>query len=267
MHFLALLDRGVVVTKIVACMSGKGGVGKTTIVANLGIALARTGKKVVAIDTNVTTPNLGLHLGIPFYPITLHDVLKGSAKISQATYEHESGLKVIPAGLSLRDLSGADPRNLPNVLLELLGDADVILLDVAAGLGREALSAIEAADELILITNPEVTAVTDALKAAKLAQQLGTNLKGVVINRFTGRKHEMKVDDVLSMIGNYNLLAVIPEDINVQKAIANRTPVIQHSPRSTASKEIHWLASKIMDEDYNPYYKEPWYKRVFGFLR
>ncbi len=254
-------------TRIIACVSGKGGVGKTTVVANLGIALAKMGKRVVVVDTNVTTPNLGLHLGIPFYPITLHDVLKGKAKIGQATYEHESGLKVIPAGLSVRDLSGADPRHLSNALLDLLGDADIVLLDVAAGLGREALSAIEAADELILITNPEVTAVTDALKTAKLAQQLGANLTGVVINKFTGKKHEMKVDDVLSMIGSYDLLAVIPEDINVQKAIANRTPVIQHNPKTRASKEIKWLASRIAGEDYNTAYKEPWYRRVFGLLR
>lgn len=254
-------------TRIIACCSGKGGVGKTTIVANLGIALAKMGKNVVVLDANVTTPNLGLHLGVPFYPITLHDVLKGKAKIDQAMYRHDSGLRVIPAGISLKDLRGADPRNLPSALLELLGDADIVLLDVAAGLGREALSAIEAADELVIITNPEVTAVTDALKAAKLAQQLGTNLSGVVINRITGRKHEMKIDDVLSMIGSYDLLATIPEDVNVQKAIAQRIPVISHNPKSAASREITRLAARISGEEYNHFYKAPWYRRFFTFSR
>ena len=68
-------------TRIIACASGKGGVGKTTFVANLGVALAELGKDVIAVDTNLTTPNLGLHLGVPLYPTTLHDVLKGKASM------------------------------------------------------------------------------------------------------------------------------------------------------------------------------------------
>ncbi|MBI3190074.1 P-loop NTPase [archaeon] len=255
-------------TRIIACVSGKGGAGKTTLVANLGIALARLHKNVVVVDTNISTPNLGLHLGVPFYPITLHDVLKGTARIKDAIYEHESGLRIIPAGISLKDLRGADPKHLPNTLLDLLGDAEIILLDVAAGLGREALSAIETADEIILITNPEVTAVTDALKTAKLAQQIGTKVSGVVINRVTSEKHEMKIEDVMSMLGDYNLLSIVPEDMNVQKAIARRTPVVHHKPRSAASREINDLAMKVAGENYNNYfYHDSWYKRAFSFLR
>jgi septum site-determining protein MinD len=254
-------------TRIIACVSGKGGVGKTTLVANLGTALTKLGKKVIVLDANVTTPNLGLHLGVPFYPVTLHDVLKGKAKIEDAMYVHESGLRVVPAGISLKDLRGADPRNLPSALLDLLGDADIVLLDVAAGLGREALSAMEAADEMILITNPEVTSVTDALKAMKLAQQLGTNMTGVVINKTTGRKHEMKTEDVISMLGNYELLATIPEDINVQRSIAERVPVVHHSPGSPASKAMMRLAARIAGEEAGYFSREPWYRKVFSFIR
>jgi len=252
-------------TRIIACVSGKGGAGKTTIVANLGAALTRMGRRVVLLDANITTPNLGLHLGIPFHPITLQDVLKGNATIKDATYEHESGLRVIPAGISLRDLRGADPRNLASTLLDLLGDAEIILLDVAAGLGRETLSALEAADEIILITNPEIPAVTDALKALKLAQQMGTKVSGVVVNRTTGKKHEMRIPDVLSMLGDQELLAVIPEDINVPRSIAARTPLLYHSPSSPASKEINKLAARLIGTRY--YVQEPWYRKLFGFLR
>ncbi|MDI6721594.1 MAG: AAA family ATPase, partial [Candidatus Aenigmarchaeota archaeon] len=159
-------------TRIIACISGKGGVGKTTVVSNLGVALAKFGRNVIVVDANLTTPNLGLHLGVPLYPTTLHDVLKGTAAIKDAIYYHDSGLKIIPAGLSLRDLRGVDSRDLPNVLLDLLGTSDIVLLDAAAGLGKETLSAIEAADETMLVANPELTSVADALKASKLAQQL-----------------------------------------------------------------------------------------------
>ena len=159
-------------TRIVVCASGKGGVGKTTLVANLGLALAKLGKDVTVVDANLTTPNLGLHLGVPLYPTTLHDVVKGRAHIRDAIYEHESGLKIIPAGISIKDLKGADPKEIPNAFLGLLGTSDIVLVDASAGLGREALSALEAADELLLITNPDISSVTDALKTAKLAEQL-----------------------------------------------------------------------------------------------
>ena len=141
-------------TRIIACVSGKGGAGKTTLVANLGIALARMGKDVTVIDANLTTPNLGLHLGVPLSPITIHDVLKGKANIAQAIYRHESGLKVIPAGIALKDLKGVDARDLSTAILDLLGNTEIVLIDAAAGLGREALAAVEASDEMLLITNP-----------------------------------------------------------------------------------------------------------------
>jgi septum site-determining protein MinD len=231
-------------TRIIVCASGKGGVGKTTLVANLGIALAEMKKDVTVVDANLTTPNLGLHLGIPLYPRTLHDVVKGRANIRDVIYQHESGLKIIPAGISLRDLKGADPKELPNAFLGLLGTTDIVLVDASAGLGREALSALEAADELLLITTPDVSSVTDALKTAKLAEQVGTRVLGAVINRRAGR-HQMTREDVASMLSNVPILAEVPEDVDIQKATHRRTPVLHHRPRARSSQEIRNLARRL----------------------
>lgn len=252
----------VFVTRIIACVSGKGGAGKTTLVSNLGVALAKMGKNVIVLDANVTTPNLGFHLGMPLTPVTLHDVLKGTAKIKDAIYEHETGLRVIPAGISLRDMKGVDAKQLSNALLDLLGSTDIVLLDAAAGLGREALAAIEAADELVLITNPDVTAVTDALKAAKLAQQFGTRISGIVVNRVTKKRYEMSNRDIVAMLGEYPILVTVPEDTNVRRALSKRAPVILTHPNTAASKEMKKLAAWIAGEQY--YEKQPWYKRLFG---
>lgn len=251
-------------TRIIAVVSGKGGVGKTTMVANLGSALTKMGKNVIVLDANLTTPSLGLHLGVPLYPVTLHDVLKGSANIKDAVYTHETGVKIIPAGLSLRDMRGVDSKHLPNALLDLLGSAEIILLDSAAGFGKEALASIEAADEMVVVTNPEISAVTDALKAVKIAEQLGTKPLGFVLNRTTGKRHEMARGDILSMLDNVPLLGEVPEDISVQQAVASRVPVVHHSPKSVASNEIMRIAAGLIGEDY--YYKtsSPWYKRLFG---
>jgi septum site-determining protein MinD len=249
-------------TRILACASGKGGTGKTMLTANLGVALAELGKNVVILDSNLTTPNLGLHMGLPLYPVTLHDVLKGKANVNDAIYEHESGLQIIPAGISLKDLKGVDSRDLPNVLLDLLGKTEFIIIDSAAGLGKEALAAMESADELILVTTPELPAVTDALKAAKLAEQIGTKVSGLVINRVAGKGHELRTEDIVSMLDT-ELLAEIPEDIAVQESIAKKIPVLQHRPRSPASMEIRRLAHRLVGKEF----RRPWYHRLFSVFR
>lgn len=253
-------------TRIIAVVSGKGGVGKTTMVANLGTALAKLGKKVIILDANLTTPSLGMHLGVPLYPITLHDVLKGRANIKDAVYTHESGVRIVPAGLSLRDMRGVDSKELPNALLDLLGSAEIIILDAAAGLGRETLAAIEAADEMIVVTNPEISAVTDALKATKVAEQLGTRTAGIVLNRVSGKSHEMSRRDIMSMLDTVEFIGEVPEDVAVQKAISVRVPVVNHNPSSAASNEMMRIAASIVGEEHKFRPSTPWYKKMFPFI-
>jgi len=88
--------------KIYAIISGKGGVGKTTTTINLGISLNLLGEDVIIIDANLTTPNIGIHLGAPIVPTTINRVLNNQAKLEDAIYEHESGTKIMPASLSLK---------------------------------------------------------------------------------------------------------------------------------------------------------------------
>ncbi|MEM7815394.1 MAG: cell division ATPase MinD [Candidatus Aenigmatarchaeota archaeon] len=246
-------------TRIIAVMGGKGGIGKTTLVSNLGTALVDFGCNVLAVDSNLTTPNLGIHLGIPLYPKTMHDVLKGKASITDAIYRHPSGLRIIPAGLSLDDLKGVDPRELPTALLDILGVVDIILLDASAGLGREALAALEAADELLLLTTPDLPSVTDALKASRLAQQVGAKPTGVVVNRIIGRNHEMTRQEIRGML-EQPIVAEIPEDLAVPASIAARTPVVHYKPNSAASRAIKKLAAQIAGVEW----REPWWRRILG---
>lgn len=250
-------------TRIITCTSGKGGAGKTTLVANLGLALREFGRDVIVVDGNLTTPNLGIHLGVPLYPTTLHDVLKGKAHIKDAIYHHETGLKIIPAGISLRDLRGVDAHELPNALLDLLGSAEIILIDSAAGLGREALAAMEASDEIIIVTNPDLPSVTDALKTLKLAEQMGTRVLGVVLNRVTKRGHEMTTEQIREML-DAEILAEIPEDMNVHRAVSSKRPVVHHVPHALASHEIRKLAARLVGAEYTV--KTPWFKRLLSFM-
>src|SRR3989344_5394594 len=169
--------------KLITITSGKGGVGKTTTAINLGAALNAFGKEVIILDANLTTPNIGLHLGAPIVPVNLNHVLLGKAKIADAIYEHESGTKIIPSSLSVKELKRLNHGKLKDVGKKLRKMADFIIYDSAAGLGEEAMAAIEAGDELIIVTNPEIPAVTDALKTSKVIEDMGKQIRGVIVTR------------------------------------------------------------------------------------
>jgi septum site-determining protein MinD len=231
-------------TRLICVTSGKGGVGKTTLVANLSAALAKLGNRVIAVDANLTTPNLGLHLGMHLAPRTLHHVLRGEVKLADAIYPHEYGFQVLPASISVHELHDVDPSKLASAVLNLYGKADFVLLDSAAGLGREALSAMQAAEELMIVANPELTSVTDALKTVKIAEKLGKPVTGVVLNRVRNHWHELLPSDVVEMTG-HPIIASIPEDRSVQKAVMLKMPVINFDPNSDAAIEINRLAHHL----------------------
>lgn len=252
-------------TRILSIISGKGGVGKTVTAVALTAALVERGKSVIVLDGNITTPNISLHLGIPLSPVTLHDVLKGKAKASEAVYSHPSGIRVVPASLSVSALKGANPDRLSAVLLNLLGQAEIIIIDAAAGLGREALAAISVADEILIVTNPDLPSVTDALKTIKLAQEAGTPILGVVLNRVRGHAHELSKKEVHAMV-EVPVIATVPEDLAVPRAIASKMPVVRHSPRSRAAREFKKLAAAVLGEQHGQVKKKNWFERLLDYL-
>ena len=238
-------------TRLIVLSSGKGGVGKTTLTSNLAAALAYFGENVIAMDANLTTPNLGLQLGMHLVSHTLHDVLKGESRLRDAIYPHPYGFKVIPASLGIDDLKRVDAGRLPEVSFSLIGKADYIIMDSAAGLGREAISALSASDEIILVTNPELPAVTDALKILKIAEESNVKVLGAVVNRIKGSEHELSIDEIKRLLG-VPIIAEIPEDSNVAKSIAVKKPLIEYSPNSPAAVEIKKLAALLTGKEYKP---------------
>lgn len=245
---------------IITVTSGKGGVGKTTTTINLGAALNALDKEVIIVDANLTTPNVGLHLGAPIVPVNLNHVMQGKAKVLDAIYEHDSGTKVIPSSLSVKELRKINPEKLKDIAKKLRSMADYVLLDSAAGLGDEAVSSIEAADELIIVTNPEITAVTDALKAVKLAQELGKKVRGVIVSRVSGDQHEMSISNVKEML-DLPILGVVPEDKKILASLRHKDAVIHMYPYTKSALAYKKIAAKIAGVSY----KEPsFFKKLMG---
>ena len=237
-------------SKIIVITSGKGGVGKTTSAINLGAAMNYFGKDVLIIDGNLSTPNLGIHLNSPEVPINLNHVLRKKAEVFEAVYEHESGIKILPSSLSIKELKTIKPEKIKDFKEDFKKIADYIIVDSAAGLGDEAMSTIKIADELIIITNPEMPAITDALKTIKLAEQLKKPVLGVIMTRIRNNNIEMSPETVKEMLET-PILGMIPEDINIQKSLNLKDSVVHTFPKSKVSRAYKEIAAKLLDIEYD----------------
>ncbi len=235
-------------TRYICIISGKGGVGKTTSAISLAHAMGKH-KNTLLVDANLSTPNINVHLGAPILRKTLMQVLKDEVSLKQAIYTHESGLRLVPTISTVHDLKNLKFARLKEVLRDLRNEADIILLDSAAGLSKEAISAIEACNEVLVITNPELSAVLDAQKTIQVAQELGKSILGVVLNKAGEDKHELKVNEVEKLL-DLPVIGVIPYDKNIRKALKKRHPVTHTHPGSKASKEYERVAGLLLGERY-----------------
>lgn len=236
-------------TKYVVVASGKGGVGKTTTALNLAVALSNFGREVIVLDANVSTPNVSLHLGAPNVPITLHDVLRGNNHIKEAAYLHPSGLKVIPSSISTKDSDDFLLEKLKDVIFGLDGAAEIILIDAAAGLGKEAIYSLKNAEEAIIITNPDIPSVTDALKTIRKCEEENTKVIGVVVTKVRGDNLELSIKNIETILEK-PVIGIIPHDDNVRKSLYQKNPVTYTHPDTHASIAYKKLAANLIGEKY-----------------
>jgi septum site-determining protein MinD len=246
-------------SKIIVITSGKGGVGKTTSAINLGAAINHFGEDVIVIDGNLSTPNVGIHLGSPEVPVTLNQVMSKKADLFEAIYEHESGLKIIPSSLSIKELKKTKPERMK----ELKYLADYIIIDSAAGLGNEALSVIDIADELIIITNPEMPAIADALKTIKIAEEMKKVVMGTIVTRVRKNKIEMQPETVREML-EVPILGMVPEDTDMQRALGKKDVIVHTHPKSKSARAYKEIAAKIIGREYDSNKeKESLFERIY----
>lgn len=231
---------------IIVIGSGKGGVGRSTLTANLGAILAGMGKSTMVIDASLTSPNLSLFFKLEKVTHTLNDVLDGDAKLKEVLYDGPNGVKIAPAGLTLEKIREAKPERLPKVVKEQADGFDFVLIDAPNGLRQETVSALSAGDELLILTIPELTAISDAMKTKVASEFLDLNPLGIVLNQVQGEDYELASDEIEGIM-NLPILEKIPYDKEVREALKDGELLIEYDSKSSAAKAMRKIGEKLVE--------------------
>lgn len=238
--------------QVIGISSGKGGVGKTTVSVNLGIALSHFGKKVIIVDCNFSTPHLSHYLGADGFDKTINDVLRDGTDITEALY-HFNGVMFVPASNKVEDLVGIDISRLKKNIKKLSNPEmiDFVLLDSAPGLGREAVSVLDISENILFVTSPLQPSVEDVRRCVEVVKEMGRKDMSVVLNMKTRKRSEFNERDVEKMT-RIPVIGKIEYDQNVINSLIAKKPVILHKPHSPASVGFMELAANILDVNYKP---------------
>jgi len=238
--------------QVITITSGKGGVGKTTATANLAVALAMEGSKVICIDGDIGLRNLDVILGLEnriVYDIV--DVIEGRCRLKQAMIRDKKlpNLHLIPAAQT-RDKNAVSPADMNRLVKDLRPDFDFVLIDSPAGIERGFRNAIAAADRVIVVTNPEVSAVRDADRVIGILESEDKGPGTLIINRLNPalvKKNDMlSADDVLDLLA-IELIGIVPEDENVIIG-SNRGAPVASDPKSKAGQAFRNIAKRLKGE-------------------
>ena len=228
-------------TKFIAVMSGKGGVGKTTTTLNIAKGFSDQGSRVLVVDGNVMTPHVALQLGIMNPEKTLNNFLKRKSSMKSSITEHHSGVDMILSSPSFNESKTVPLKRIDKIFRHLDGSYDVVLIDCPSGLGYEVSSILKYTDEAIVVANPQLPSVVDALKASDLAKTESNFIVGLVLNMTKKSRHELSANQVEEMVG-LPVIGAVPHDRKVLKAQHNHELSSHLYPRAKSSKQFQRIA-------------------------
>jgi len=249
-------------THITAITSGKGGVGKTFVAANLAASLARQGRRVLVLDADLGLANLDVVLNL--HPkITLHDVFTGKSSLADAILPAPGGFSVLLAGSGMVEYSRMTPEvreQLQKVIDEVAPKYDHVLLDTGAGISDVVLYTVSLADDVIVVATPEPTSLTDAYATIKvLATTQGRREMGVLVNQVRrpgeGRTVRLQLQTVIDRYVNpgldgfvrLDLLGELPSDPAVREAVLRRQLLVDTMPGAPVSVAMGVVATRMID--------------------
>jgi len=245
------------VVRTLAVTSGKGGVGKTNVVVNLALEMAARGKKVLLLDADLGLANVDVMLGLnPQYSI--QDVLSGEKRLEEVVVEGPRGISILPAASGVSELSQLSREDKLVLLQELdtfQTDADVVLIDTAAGISDMVLYFNIAAQDRLVVVTDEPTSLTDAYALIKvLHTQHQEKRFRILVNNVPGPKEAKEVYRKLAMAADHFLgglsldyLGFIPRDPAVNKSVIQQKALVEAAPESKAAKAMAQLAERVLN--------------------
>ncbi len=243
--------------KIISVASGKGGVGKTNLVVNLAIDLQKKGKKVLVIDADLGLANVHVVLGL--YPKkSLYDVFFGSALLSETIIDGPEGVKIIPGGSGIIKMTNIDEEKERwfEEQFATLDDVDVILIDIGAGISMNMMSFITFSEEVLLVTTPEPTSLTDAYGVIKAIDELDLKQQiKVIVNRVSSSEEADTTFDRLSnTVSNFldielEQMGYIIDDVRVSQAVMERRAFVELFPTAAATQCVDMISSKLLNQE------------------
>jgi septum site-determining protein MinD len=238
---------------VVTITSGKGGVGKTTTTANLGVGLATLGKRVVVIDADIGLRNLDMLMGLENRIVyDLVDVVEGRCRLRQALIRDKrlSELHLLPAAQT-RDKSAVSPEQMVEVCNQLRPAVDFVLIDSPAGIEQGFRNAVAPANHVVIVTTPEVSAVRDADRIVGLIEADGKGPARLIINRLdvgmVRRGQMLSKEDVIEILA-IELLGVVPEDKEVIISTNQGMPVALNG-RAISGQAFRNISGRMLGED------------------
>jgi flagellar biosynthesis protein FlhG len=242
-------------SRIIAISSGKGGVGKTNLAINLAIAYSRLGKKVIVMDADLGLANVNVVLGvIPRY--NLYHLIRQQKKMKDILLSTNYGIQIVAGASGFSKIANLSEEERQSVIEELgeLSSADIIIIDTSAGVSSNVLSFVAAADDVIIVTTPEPTAITDAYGIVKIIATEIDNLElgmKLVVNRVKsvteGRRVAERVINIAGQFLNIKLdyLGYIYDDIQVHNAVIKQKPFLALDAKGKASICVDHLARRL----------------------
>ena len=239
--------------EVIVVTSGKGGVGKTTTTANIGVGLALAGQKVVLVDTDIGLRNLDVVMGLENRIVyDLVDVVEGFCRVKQALIKDKryDGLYLLPAAQT-RDKTAVNPQQMMKLCQELKDEYDYVIVDCPAGIEQGFKNAIAGADRAIVVTTPEVSAVRDADRIIGLLEANELRNPKLLINRLRAdmvkRGDMMTIDDIIDILA-IGLIGVVPDDEKIIVSTNRGEPAI-NDDKSVAGLAYRNIVRRIMGEE------------------
>ena len=240
--------------RVIAVTSGKGGVGKTNFSSNLALSMAATGKRVIVLDADLGLANLHVILGVN-PPYNLEHVLRGERSIRDILHPAPGNIHIVAGGSGITELANLeeeDRRAFIEGLSELDTLADVIIIDTGAGLARNVLAFLCAVDEILVVTTPEPTAITDAYATIKVMSQENPSARLLlVVNMAESEVEANAVANRLQTISarfintNLEYLGYIPQDPAVSRAVRSQSPFLLAQPNCPAAHAIRRIVADL----------------------